>query len=159
MFYLALIEDHKARSFKISGPAMIPTFEHQDIVLVNLFSYDVLHRPQKDDIIVFKYPRNPSLSFIKRVIAIEGDDVEIKSGDVYINGKIKEEVYVLDKGQNTYPLYHVPKGSVFVLGDNRRNSEDSRYFGSIPLELILGKVAFVISPKMKYLDRSSDYQL
>jgi signal peptidase I len=155
MFYFALINDQKAKLYKVSGPAMSPTLNDQEVVLVNLIAYDALRKPQKGDIIVFKYPQNHNATFIKRVIATEGDDVEIKEGSVYVNDTIQEEDYVFKKSRESYSSHNIPQDTVFVLGDNRKNSEDSRFpsVGCVPLELIQGKVVLITSPEMKYLTR------
>lgn len=155
MFYFALISDQKAKLYKVSGPAMSPTLNDQEVVLVNLIAYDALRKPKKGDIIVFKYPQNHNSTFIKRVIATESDEVEIKEGNVYVNGIIQEEAYVFKKKKESYPPNNIPQETVFVLGDNRKNSEDSRYpsVGFVPLELIQGKVVLVTLPEMKCLTR------
>ncbi|MEG0832296.1 MAG: signal peptidase I, partial [Acidaminococcaceae bacterium] len=136
------------------GPSMLPTLENRERLLVNKFIYFVTD-PQKDEIIVFKYPMDESRDFIKRVIAVGGDTVELRDGQVYINGVAKKETYTKERNHSTYRKAVVPKGHVFVLGDNRNNSEDSRYadVGFVPLKLIKGKASVIFWPfdKMRTL--------
>ncbi|HYG59842.1 MAG TPA: signal peptidase I, partial [Symbiobacteriaceae bacterium] len=106
-----------------------------------------VRQPGPGDIIVFQYPRQPDRDFIKRVVAVAGDRVEIKEGKVYVNGKLFPEAPgVLLSGDDSPKVEVVPPDSVWVLGDNRNNSEDSRWFGEVPLENIRGPAFFRIWP-------------
>ena len=111
--------------YLVDGPSMRPTLQNQERLVVNKFIYN-LHDPERGDILVFQYPKDPSRDFIKRVIAIPGDTIEIKDGHVYVNGELKNEPYILSTTRGDYPLATVPEGHIFVMGDNRNNSEDSR---------------------------------
>jgi signal peptidase I len=135
------------QAFYIPSGSMEPTLKPGDRVLVNKLSYD-LHGVHRGDIIVFKSPpseaSDPSIKdLIKRVIGLPGDKIEAIDGQVYINGKLLKEPY-LPAGTITtsLPLTTVPAGQYFVMGDNRGNSKDSRFIGTIPKHLIVGR-AFV----------------
>ncbi|MEW6523434.1 MAG: signal peptidase I [Bacillota bacterium] len=132
-------------SFVVQGSSMEPTLLNSERLLVNKITFR-LREPQRGDIIVFRYPRSPDRDYIKRVIAVAGETVEIKLGRVYVDGRVLSEPYLLRSGTANFPVTMVPDGHVFVLGDNRGNSDDSRAFGPVPLELIKGKAFFVFWP-------------
>ncbi len=133
--------------YMVEGPSMRPTLQNSERLVVNKFIYR-FKEPQKDDIVVFRYPRDQRRDFIKRVIAVGGDSIEIKDGRVFVNGQLLNEPYILDKTRGSYPLSKVPVNHVFVMGDNRNNSEDSRFrdVGFVPHELIKGKAIVVFWP-------------
>ena len=95
--------------------------------------------PQRGDILVFRFPRDPSRDFIKRVVAVAGETVEIRSGRVFVNGQPLEEPYVYDRDRSTMPALPVPADSFFMMGDNRLGSNDSRDWGAVPRQYIVGK--------------------
>ncbi|MDI9567869.1 MAG: signal peptidase I [bacterium] len=134
------------QSFVVDGSSMEPTLHHGQRLLVNKFIY-YFTRPQRGDIIVFQYPANPREDFIKRVIGVGGDHIQIKDGKVFVNGHPLEEPYLLEP---TYGDFEgtVPPDSYFVLGDNRNNSRDSRYpdVGMLLREDIIGKAALIYWP-------------
>ena len=131
----------------VDGPSMRPTLESHERLVVNKFIY-AFRAPEKGEILVFQYPRDTSRDFIKRVIATQGDTIEIKEGRVYVNDKMLDETYILEKTRSEYPKSVVPEGTVFVMGDNRNNSEDSRFadVGFVPYHLIKGKAVLVFWP-------------
>ncbi len=131
----------------VDGPSMRPTLQSQERLVVNKFIYS-FRPPQKGEILIFQYPRNTSRDFIKRVIATEGDTIEIKDGQVFVNDQLLNEDYILEKTRSEYPKATVPQGTVFVMGDNRNNSEDSRFadVGFVPYRLIKGKAMLVFWP-------------
>lgn len=133
--------------YLVDGPSMRPTLQNQERLVVNKFIYN-LHDPERGDILVFQYPKDPSRDFIKRVIAIPGDTIEIKDGHIYVNGELKNEPYILSTTRGDYPLATVPEGHIFVMGDNRNNSEDSRFadVGMVPFDLIKGKAILIFWP-------------
>jgi signal peptidase I len=132
-------------AFYIPSESMVPTLLVGDRVFVNKFVYRFIE-PQRGDIIVFQSVEGEEEDLIKRVIGVPGDRVVVRNGVLYVNGEPQEESYIrddrpLDRGPNG-PT-RVRKGEVFVMGDNRANSRDSRYFGPVPTENIEGE-AFVI---------------
>ncbi|MBP3230859.1 signal peptidase I [Anaerovibrio sp.] len=133
--------------YLVDGPSMMPTLEHQQRLVVNKFIYQV-RPPERGEILIFQYPRDKSRDFIKRVIAIPGDTIEIKDHNVYVNGELQNEDYILSKCRGDYPKTTIPEKHVFVMGDNRNNSEDSRYpdVGFVPYELLKGKAMLVFWP-------------
>ncbi len=154
------------QAFKIPSGSMLQTLQIGDHILVNKFIYGVKipfsggknlipgKTPEKDDIVVFEYPEDPSKDFIKRVVAVGGDTVEIVNKKVYINGK---EVQTPSWVQHTDPhvipgafaprdnmqKIQVPEGKLFVMGDNRDNSHDSRFWGFVDVSKVKGE-AFMI---------------
>lgn len=135
----------------VEGPSMRPTLETQERLVVNKFIYR-FRTPEKGEVLVFRYPRDKTRDFIKRVIATEDDTIEIKDGRVYVNDKLLNEDYILEKTRSEYARATVPKGTVFVMGDNRNNSEDSRFVdvGFVPYDLIKGKAILVFWPVDKF---------
>jgi signal peptidase I len=133
------------QAFYIPSGSMRPTLKPGDRIFVNKFIYR-FKDPERFDIIVFKYPVNPRKKFIKRVIGLPGDTVEIKSGNVYINAKQIEEDYTLDQGYSDYQKVKISPKNYFVLGDNRNNSEDSRFWGFVPRKNVVGKALFRFWP-------------
>lgn len=125
---------------KVEGVSMMPGLDDQERIFVNKFVYR-LEPISRGDIIVFRYPRDTSKSFIKRVIAIAGDHVRIDGGQVYVNNEPLEEDYVAPAYQDdrSYPDTIVPQHSYFVLGDHRNMSDDSRDFGPVNSSYIYGK--------------------
>lgn len=158
------IRAYIVQAFKIPSGSMIPTLLIGDHLLVNKFIYGVnpplsdkkilvFETPTRGDIIVFKYPEDPSRDFIKRVIGVEGDIVEIKNKKVFVNGVELKEPYArhtdsyihpreLDPRDNFGPI-KVPPHKLFVMGDNRDQSYDSRFWGFVDLKDVKGK-AFII---------------
>ena len=128
---------------KVEGTSMMPSLEDQERIFVNKFVYRI-EPIERGDIIVFRYPRDPSKSFIKRVIGVGGDHIRIDSGLVYRNGEPLEEDYVPPayEDQRSYPEIVVPPNSYFVLGDHRSMSNDSRDFGPVDQSYIYGKAVF-----------------
>jgi len=128
---------------KVEGTSMMPSLEDQERIFVNKFVYRI-EPIQRGDIVVFRYPRDPSKSFIKRVIGVAGDRVRIDSGQVFVNGKPIKEDYVPSEytDHRTYSEIVVPTNSYFVLGDHRILSNDSRDFGPVNQSYIYGKAVF-----------------
>jgi len=99
----------------------------------------MFHEPERGDVIVFKFPKDPTRDFIKRVMAVPGESVEIRGGVVYVNGQRLEEPYLQDRPNYNFGPEKVPQDNFFVLGDNRNNSSDSHVWGMVPSDLIIGK--------------------
>lgn len=140
-----VIRHFVVESFVVRGSSMEPTLHDGQRLLVSKFSYR-FGSPRPGDIIVFRSPLNPGDDLIKRVIALEGDTVEVDRGQVRVNGRLKEEPYIANHDISILPPRRVPADRVFVLGDNRPNSEDSRFFGSVPVNMIKGKALVVWWP-------------
>jgi signal peptidase I len=132
---------------RVEGTSMLPVLEDQDRLFINKMAYRVgeIHR---GDVVVFLYPHDHEKSYIKRVIALPGDDLRIDHGQVYVNGTRVEEKYVPKRfaDDRSQPEMTVPEHEYFVMGDHRSISSDSRDFGPVERELIYGKAAFVYWP-------------
>jgi signal peptidase I len=138
------------RPVKVEGVSMMPLLEDQERIFVNQFVYK-LEPIKRGDIVVFRYPRDPSKSYIKRVIAMAGDRIRIDAGQVYVNNEPIEEDYVpaAYADSRPYPEMVVPPHMYFVLGDHRDKSSDSREFGPVDESLIYGKAVFGYWPMEK----------
>jgi signal peptidase I len=166
------------QNFKIEGSSMEPSLQSGQYILVNKLIYfhfdinaplrllpgmdDIEQRiiypfrpPQRGDIIVFEYPRDVSKDYIKRVIGLPGDTVEMRKGEVYVNGSLLDETYLEGMQKQTFcnspqrcaagPVV-VPPGSVFVMGDHRTNSSDSREWDALSLERVIGQAWLLYFP-------------
>jgi signal peptidase I len=135
---------------KVEGTSMMPTLQDQERVFINKFVYK-LEPIERSDVIVFRYPRDPAKSYIKRVIAVAGDRVKIEDGVVYVNGHQLREAYVPEVYEDvrSYPETVVPPHAYFVLGDHRNLSNDSRDFGPVDEDFIYGKAVFGYWPVAK----------
>jgi signal peptidase I len=133
---------------RVDGFSMEPTLETGEFVVVNKLAYR-LGEPARGDIVVFRYPYDPQQEYIKRIIGLPGDTIEIGNGVVSVNGQAIEEPYIA-----AAPAYQanltVPEGSVFVLGDNRNNSSDSHNWGAVPLEYLVGKALVIYWPPTQW---------
>jgi len=135
---------------KVEGTSMMPSLEDQERIFVNKFVYR-LEPIERGDIVVFRYPRDPSKSYIKRVIGMAGDRIRIDGGLVYVNDEALDEYYVppVYTDSRSYPDTVVPPNSYFVLGDHRSMSNDSRDFGPVNQSFIYGKAVFGYWPMDK----------
>ncbi|MGO9863080.1 MAG: signal peptidase I [Terriglobales bacterium] len=135
---------------KVDGASMMPGLEDQERIFVNMFVYR-WEPIQRGDIVVFRYPRDTSQSFIKRVIGIAGDRIRIDNGQVFVNGKPLDEAYVPSEYADDRSCAEivVPPNSYFVLGDHRNMSKDSRNFGAVNQRFIYGKAVFGYWPMEK----------
>ncbi len=132
---------------RVEGTSMQPRLHDNDRLFINKFVYR-FESIQRGDVVVFHYPGDPSKSYIKRVIALPGDDLRIEGGSVYVNGLRLAEPYVptqFEDGRSA-PEETIPPDNYWVMGDHRSISSDSRDFGPVPRELIYGKAAFVYWP-------------
>lgn len=148
------------QAFKIPSGSMLPTLLIGDHLLVNKFIYGVkepfsgkilipVKEPHQNDVIVFRFPQNPKIDYIKRVIAVGGDSIEERDKVLYINGKRFDDKYGVHRDdtilgpasgpRDNFGPITVPEGKVFVMGDNRDNSFDSRFWGFVDYRAILGK--------------------
>lgn len=135
---------------KVEGTSMLPTLEDQERVFINKFVYR-LEPIQRGDVVVFRYPRDTSKSYIKRVIAVPGDRVRIDEGLLYVNDRLVAEDYLpsVYEDVRSYAETVVPAHSYFVLGDHRNLSNDSRDFGPVDEGFIYGKAVFGYWPFAK----------
>ena len=154
------------QAFKIPSGSMLETLQIGDQILVNKFIYGIkipftdgktlipVKEPQKGDIVVFKYPEDPSKDFIKRVVATGGDTLELIDKKLYVNSKMVEgETYAVYKTQDIIPgkfssrdnlrKIKIPENKLFVMGDNRDNSHDSRFWGFVDLNAVRGKALII----------------
>jgi signal peptidase I len=132
---------------KVEGTSMAPLLSDQERIFINKFVYR-FEPIERGDVVVFWYPLDRSKSFIKRVVGLPGDTVEIRSGHLYVDGKELMEPYVpasyLDGA--SYPPLTLPEDSFFVMGDHRDSSNDSRVFGPVARQFIYGKAVFAYWP-------------
>lgn len=126
------------RSYWIPSESMQPLLNPRDRVIALKVGY-YFHSPQRGDVICFHYPLDTKQIFVKRLIGVPGDTVEVRSGYAIVNGMPLEEPYVKYPGGPDYGPVKVPDGEYFVLGDNRANSGDSRYWGFVPRKNITGR--------------------
>lgn len=134
-------------TFRLASISMKDTLHAGDFILVDTFKYQSAE-PQRGDIVVFRLPEEPEKKYAKRIIGLPGEQVSFKDGKVFINGKLLRESYIderyLEFSRNDKPKkYKVPAGQFFVLGDNRDNSNDSRFWGFLPKHNILGKAELI----------------
>src|SRR6266568_1478760 len=132
---------------KVEGTSMAPLLSDQERIFINKFVYH-FEPIGRGDVVVFWYPLDRTKSFIKRVVGLPGDEVEIRRGRVYINGKSLEEPYVPSQYVDTaaYGPVEIPRDEYFVMGDHRISSNDSRIFGPVPAAFIYGKAVFAYWP-------------
>jgi len=133
---------------RVDGASMEPTLQSGEFVIVNKLAY-WFGDPTIGDVIVFHFPRDPDQEYIKRIIGLPGDQVEIKDGSVFVNGQVLSEDYIAAS-----PVYElvteVPADSLLVLGDNRNNSSDSHNWGPVPLDQVIGKATFIYWPPTEW---------
>ena len=160
------------RNFKVEGSSMLPTLEGGQYLLVNKLVYFrldtvrlarvvpfwkveesnewfALRPPQRGEVIVFHYPRDPTKDFVKRVIGLPGERIKVESGEVFIDGVQLEEPYLASRDTSRARELVLRETEYYVMGDNRRGSNDSRNWGPVDVELVLGKVWFVYWPFSK----------
>ena len=148
---LYVVIQYAVQTVHVLGSSMYATLHDNDLLVASKISYK-LHAPQRGDIIVFKPPDEASRDFIKRIIALPGERVRITNGVIYINDQVLHEPYLPEKWtyNNNWPASGqdqiMPPNEYFVMGDNRNHSSDSRTFGPIQLDSILGKAEIRIWP-------------
>lgn len=135
---------------RVTSGSMEDTIMTHDRVLGLRFSY-WFSDPQRGDIVIFRYPDDESKNYIKRIIGLPGDHIEIVEGTVYINGEVLEEPYLRETPYGNFGPYEVPEDHYFVMGDNRNNSKDSRFWTNqfVSREEILGKAYWIYYPQLK----------
>ena len=164
------------RNFKVDGSSMDPTLEDGQYLLVNRLVYlrvdldrlskivpfwqaseessrYAIRAPERGEVIVFEFPdknaQNPRKDFVKRVIGLPGESIEMKAGTVFVNGDELDEPYLTSKDRSNAPLIELGEGEYYVLGDNRAHSNDSRSWGAVPEANLRGKVWMVYWPAPK----------
>ncbi len=147
----ALLITFVVQAFKVQGTSMVPELRNGERILVNKFIYN-FRSISRGDVVVFWYTEDPDVSFIKRVVALPGDSVEIKRGKLLVNGELVDEPYVKPEyiDRRSFPSQEIRAGHYFVLGDNRRGSNDSRSWGLVPQRYIYGKAFLRIWPPGKF---------
>lgn len=182
LFFVLLLRSFLFEPFQIPSGSMLPTLKIGDFILVNKFDYGLrlpvlgktvyeVGQPSRGDVMVFKYPEDPNINFIKRVVGIPGDTVEYRNKVVYVNGAMQTLTRVVSDGSlvvpplteeaseqlgdrehriwrrmtqgRDFPPIQIPEGQYFVMGDNRDNSNDSRVWGFVDDSLIVGR-AFAV---------------
>src|SRR5579875_1076433 len=137
------------RPVKVEGTSMMPSLYDQERLFINQFSYKFgIGDIKRGDTVVFYFPEDTTKSYIKRVIGLPGDTIEVDDGYVIVNGKKLVENYIPPeyRDDRSYPEHEVPAGEYFVLGDHRVSSNDSRAWGFVPKNYIYGKAVFVFWP-------------
>jgi signal peptidase I len=139
------------QKFAVDGPSMQPRLQHGQQLLVNKVVYKLFHEPERGDIVIFDSPENRQGDFIKRIIGLPGESVEIRKGIVYIHTKDGsvvplDEPYVENPAMIDFHGDKIPENEYFVLGDNRNNSDDSRQGWTVPRQDIIGKAWLSIWP-------------
>ncbi len=180
-----LLRSFLVEPFRIPSGSMMPTLLVGDFILVNKFTYGIrlpvvnekiidVGEPERGDIVVFRFPKNPKVDYIKRVIGLPGDKIAYYNKKVYVNGKlakqtslgryqgvgqgrdmtgaellledltgVEHEILIIPRAPTVEGVFQVPEGHYFVMGDNRDNSNDSRYWGFVPEENLVGRAFFI----------------
>lgn len=148
--YLYILQPNQVR-----GASMEPTFLSGDYIFTSKVTYK-MRSPERGDVIVFNSPRNPDIEYIKRIIGLPGDKIDITNSDVRVNAKLLDENYIAARTplwENGFikdgEVFVVPKDMLFVMGDNRPRSSDSREFGPIPISSVIGQVFYRYFPSDK----------
>ncbi len=130
------------RNFRVEGHSMDPNLHHGQYLVVDKLSYRLpfrLHSPQRGDVVVFAPPTAPNKDFVKRIIGLPGETVELRDGQVFIDGEPLPNTFGARLDHSSMAALTVPENALFVLGDNRANSNDSRNWGALSLEKVVGK--------------------
>ncbi|BCL82502.1 S26 family signal peptidase [Ktedonobacteria bacterium brp13] len=147
--FILLVTHLTVQDYYVDGLSMEPTLHTQEYILVNKAAY-LFTAPARGDIIVFHYPKDPTQTYLKRIIAIPGDQISIIGRRVIVNGTLLQERYIAPADNyNLYPPIHNDKlgsGQYFVMGDDRVNSSDSRAWGPVPRQNIIGEAQLVYWP-------------
>jgi len=143
------------QNFRIEGVSMEPNLHDGQYLIINKLVYYV-HLPERGDVVVFHYPKNPKRDFIKRVIGLPGEKVEVREGRLFINDEELEEPYAIHTSQYTWGPQRLGEGEYFVLGDNRNSSSDSHSWGSLSRDAIVGRAWISYWPP-KHLGVVPDY--
>ncbi len=140
-----LVRTFLFETYRVVGQSMDPTLEQDQRLIVSKLSYR-LHEPQRGDVIVFTDPQDPGRNLIKRIIGLPGESIRIEQGQVFIDERRIDEPYIGSYSPYSQPPTPIPEGQYFVMGDNRNNSSDSRSWGLLPDEDVVGTAAFTSWP-------------
>jgi signal peptidase I len=145
-----LVRTFIIQPFVVSGSSMVPTFENGEYLIINEVTYK-LNDPQRDDVIVFRYPNDTTKFFIKRIIGLPGETIDIKGNDITITNETHKNGFKLDQPfvknlSNNNMHFVLRSDEYFVMGDNRSASSDSRYWGPVKKDLLVGKVFLRLWP-------------
>ena len=151
-----------AQPFIVSGSSMFPTFKNNDYLIVDELSYR-FNNPERYDVVIFRYPNDTTKFFIKRIIGLPGETVDIKGKDVTIINKENPDGFKLDQSfinneMNSTKHYVLTNDEYFVLGDNRNASSDSRVWGAVPKKLLIGRAYIRLYPLNKIDFKPGDYK-
>jgi signal peptidase I len=140
--YATLIVTFGFQVARVEGKSMEPTLQDQDRLIVNKAAYRFFGEPKPGDVVMLFYPRDPDKSFVKRVVAEEGDTVRIEEGQVYVNEELQPDLFVPPefRSYENHGPEVVKDAYYFVMGDHRNNSSDSRHWGQVPQKYIIGRV-------------------
>ena len=140
--YATLIVTFGFQVARVEGKSMEPTLQDQDRLIVNKAAYRFFGEPKPGDIVMLFYPRDPDKSFVKRIVAEEGDTVRIEEGQVYVNEELQPDLFVPPefRSYENHGPEVVQESYYFVMGDHRNNSSDSRHWGQVPQKYIIGRV-------------------
>ena len=136
---------------KVEGTSMMPRLEDQERIFINKFIYR-FEPIERGDVVVFRFPRMPARSYIKRVVGLPGETVRVVAGQVFVNGRRLTESYVLAhyRDQQSHGPVVVPPGEFYVLGDHRNSSNDSRMWGTVPRSYVYGKAVLAYWPLQRF---------
>ena len=137
------------QNLRIEMQSMEPNLHHGQFLVINKLVY-YLHRPQRGDVIVFHSPENPRKDFVKRVVGLQGEEVEIREGQVLVNGTRLEETHIAQPANEFWGTEVVGESEYFVLGDNRNSSRDSGSWGMLDAEVIIGKAWICYWPPQEW---------
>ena len=162
LMIMALVLVFVAQPVKVEGTSMLPRLHDGERIFVNKLIYYGLPEIERGDIVVFWFPDDPSKSYIKRVIGLPGETVQLRAGRIFVNGKELQEPYIdpaLDTAPEDKPPTYVSPHYFFVMGDNRDNSSDSRSWGLVPEKYVYGKALFRYwpIPKASVIRHETDY--
>src|SRR5918995_4241797 len=140
---------HTLGAFEVEGASMEPTLHSRQYVVVDTL-LPRARSVQRGEVIVFRYPRNPDVEYVKRVVGLPGEVIAVAHGRVWVDGQPLQEGYVRDLPRYVWGPVRVPQGSVFVLGDNRNSSSDSHLWGPVPLSHVVGRAVFAWGPPVRW---------
>lgn len=150
LVFAIILRSYAVASFFIPSGSMEPTLMVHDLLIADKLSYKVVgHDPQRGEVMIFQYPRERKVDYIKRVIGLPGETVEVREGTVYINNEPLSEEYIAEKPLRDFGPEEIPPGEYFMMGDNRNHSSDSRVWGTVPRSYFEGRALFVFWPPQR----------